>query len=81
MIRASSAIAAAILCALATHAGAQGNGFEPITRDMLVNPPPGDWLMLNRTYDEQRFSPLDQVNRGNVGGLKMAWTRGLTAGT
>ena len=81
MIRISSWIAAAIVCALATPAAAQGNGFEPVTRDMLVNPPPGDWLMLNRTYDEQRFSPLDQVNRGNVSGLKMAWTRGLTAGT
>src|ERR1700716_2422739 len=79
MIRTS--IAAALLCAAATHAAAQGNGFEPVTRDMLVNPPPGDWLMLNRTYDEQRFSPLDQINRGNVGQLRMAWTRGLAAGT
>ncbi len=81
MIRTSSYIAAAVFCALATQAAAQGNGFEPVTRDMLVNPPPGDWLMLNRTYDEQRFSPLDQINRGNVSQLKMAWTRGLTTGT
>jgi alcohol dehydrogenase (cytochrome c) len=81
MIRASSIIATAVFCAFATQAAAQGNGFEPITRDMLVNPPVGDWLMLNRTYDEQRFSPLDQINRGNVYQLKMAWTRGLAAGT
>src|SRR5258705_6682752 len=79
MLRTS--IAAAVLGAAETHAAAQGNGFEPVTRDMLVNPPPGDWLMLNRTYDEQRFSPLDQINRGNVGQLRMAWTRGLAAGT
>jgi alcohol dehydrogenase (cytochrome c) len=81
MLRIGTLIAAAMLCAAATPAVAQGNGFEPVTRDMLVNPPPGDWLMLNRTYDEQRFSPLDQINRGNVGGLRMAWTRGLAPGT
>lgn len=81
MLRTSSCITAALVCAFATHAAAQGNGFEPVTRDMLVNPPPGEWLMINRTYDEQRFSPLNQVNKGNVAQLKMAWTRGLPAGT
>jgi glucose dehydrogenase len=47
---------------------------------MLANPDPADWLMFNRTYDEQRFSPLDQINRANVAGLRMVWTRGLGAG-
>ena len=37
--------------------------------------------MLNRTFDQQRFSPLDQINKGNVGQLRMAWSRGLPAGT
>ena len=32
-----------------------------------------DWLTYGRTYDEQRFSPLDQVNTGNVKGLGLAW--------
>ena len=81
MIRASSCIAAAMLCAFATLAAAQTNGFEPVTRDQLANPPPGDWLMINRTYDEQRFSPLDQINKGNAGQLQMAWSRGLPTGT
>mgnify|MGYP003693684011 CR=1 FL=1 len=62
-------------------AGAQGNGFEPVTRGQLGQPPPGDWLMINRTYDEQRFSPLDQINKSNVGQLQMAWSRGLPTGT
>ncbi len=26
-----------------------------------------------RTYDEQRFSPLDSINAGNVGQLGLAW--------
>jgi len=51
MIRASSSIAAAVLVAATTCALAQ-DGFEPITRETLQNPPAGDWLMINRTYDD-----------------------------
>jgi quinohemoprotein ethanol dehydrogenase len=32
-----------------------------------------NWLSYGRTYDEQRFSPLDQINAGNVGDLGLAW--------
>lgn len=32
-----------------------------------------DWLTYGRTYDEQRYSPLDQVNGGTVGRLGLAW--------
>lgn len=38
---------------------------------------PGNWMSHGRTYDEQRFSPLDQVNAGNVGQLGLAWTTKL----
>ncbi len=31
------------------------------------------WLSYGRTYDEQRYSPLDQINRGTVGRLGLAW--------
>ena len=48
---------------------------------MLANPDPADWLMLSRTFDQNRFSPLNQINKDNVGQLRMAWTRGLPAGT
>ena len=34
---------------------------------------PGEWLSHGRTYGEQRFSPLDRVNTGNVGELGLAW--------
>ena len=71
----------ALLSCIATGAGAQSDSFEPVTTEMLVSPDPGDWLMLGRTYDEQRFSPLGQVNKDNVSDLRMAWTRGLPAGT
>lgn len=32
-----------------------------------------NWAMYGRTYDNQRFSPLKEINDQNVGGLKLAW--------
>jgi len=32
-----------------------------------------NWLTNGRTYDEQRFSPLDKINAGNVDQLGLAW--------
>jgi alcohol dehydrogenase (cytochrome c)/quinohemoprotein ethanol dehydrogenase len=34
---------------------------------------PGSWMAHGRTYSEQRFSPLTQVNTKNVGQLGLAW--------
>lgn len=59
---------------------AQTQEFIPVTTEILLSPDPGDWLMLGRTYDEQRFSPLDQINKDNVAQLRMVWSRGLPAG-
>ena len=61
-------------------APAQVENFVPVTQRMLENPSPSDWLMLSRTYDFQRFSPLDQINQQNVGRLRMAWARGMSPG-
>ncbi len=33
----------------------------------------GDWLSYSRTWDEQRYSPLDQINEGTVKDLGLAW--------
>src|SRR4029077_16518518 len=44
-----------------------------------------DWSMHGRSYDEQRFSPLKQINAKNVGKLGLVWryefgtNRGLEA--
>src|SRR5712672_627212 len=43
----------------------------------------GNWLMYGRTYDDHRFSPLNQINEKSIGKLGLAWshefgtTRGL----
>ncbi len=34
---------------------------------------PANWITHGGTYAEQRFSPLDQINRENVSGLGLAW--------
>jgi alcohol dehydrogenase (cytochrome c) len=33
----------------------------------------GNWLMNHRTYDSQRYSPLEKINKGNVKSLKIAY--------
>ena len=58
----------------------QSRAFVPVTDAMLANPDPADWLHLSRTYDEHRFSPLNQINKDNVAQLRMSWSRGLPAG-
>src|SRR4030095_16549475 len=40
----------------------------------------GDWPNLNRDLAATRFSPLPQINTGNVGSLKRAWTYRLGGG-
>lgn len=35
---------------------------------------PGNWMSHGRTYSEQRFSPLKQVDVGNVSRLGLAWS-------
>ena len=50
---------------LAVQAQQPGRNLVPLTEDVLKNPSPNDWLMYNRTYDAQRFSPL-QIGRAHV---------------
>src|SRR5256712_13907861 len=54
--------------------------FTPVTQKMLENPSPEDWLMFSRTYDAQRYIPLKQINKQNVGQLKMVFTLDMPAG-
>ena len=38
---------------------------------------PGSWLTTGRTYSEQRFSPLREINAENVAQLGLAWSQAL----
>jgi alcohol dehydrogenase (cytochrome c) len=57
------------LCAAATAMAAD------VTAERLINADkePQNWLMNHRTYDAQRYSPLDKINKGNVKSLKLAY--------
>jgi PQQ-dependent dehydrogenase (methanol/ethanol family) len=66
---------------LSTICLAQNAPFAPVTDAILANPDPSDWLHISRTYDQHRYSPLNQINKSNVGQLRMAWSRGLATGT
>ena len=74
----------AALALLAADAGAaraqSGRDLTPVTDAMLQNPAPGDWLMWRRTLDGWGYSPLDQIDRTNVGDLRMVWSRALPDG-
>ena len=41
---------------------------------------PGDWHNINRDSGATRFSPLNQINPGNVAKLQQAWTFAMTGG-
>jgi PQQ-dependent dehydrogenase (methanol/ethanol family) len=47
---------------------------------MVRSPPRQDWLMWRGTVNGWGYSPLDQINRRNIGKLRMAWTRGMGPG-
>src|SRR5579859_2717492 len=52
----------------------------PVTDAALIKPSPGDWLSWRRTYDDLGFSPLSQINKRNVGDLRVAWAWSLPNG-
>lgn len=41
---------------------------------------PGDWVNINRDAGANRYSPLTQINAGNVATLKEAWTMPMNGG-
>ena len=59
---------------------AQAPALSPVTDEMLQNPAPGDWLNWRRTLDGWGYSPLDEIDRSNVGDIRLAWSWGLDPG-
>jgi quinohemoprotein ethanol dehydrogenase len=42
-------------------------------RLLAADADPGQWMSVGRTFDEQRFSPLDRIDERTVGDLGLAW--------
>jgi len=63
-------LGAALQCAAAAAAGPAA---VDATRLGKAASEPGQWLTVGRTTDEQRYSPLQQINTDNVNQLSLAW--------
>ena len=75
-----AAVALLLGAAPGLAAAQSADGVTPVTDAVLQDPAPEDWLMWRRTLDGWGYSPLDQIDRDNVGTLRMVWSRALTAG-
>ena len=74
------AVVAVVAAAALIHAQQKPQPFVPVSEEMLLKPSPNDWLMYSRTYDAQRFSPLNQITTRNAGQLKEVFKQELPAG-
>ena len=54
--------------------------YSSVTDELLQSPPDADWVTWRRTYNNQGFSNLDQINRENVVDLELAWNQVVTVG-
>jgi quinohemoprotein ethanol dehydrogenase len=76
------ASAATLLLTLGLLSGGCTSAPTRIDDGALANESSTDeWLAFGRTYSEQRFSPLTQINAANVAGLRVDWYRDLPEDT
>ena len=54
-------------------AGCSSLEHKDTTTESISHAKSGDWPSFGRDYSNQRFSPLDQINRRNVAKLTTAW--------
>src|ERR687887_834223 len=68
-------VALALLSFGLTPTPAPAAEWRDVTDDRLANAgsDPANWLMYSRTYNGWRYSPLDQINAGNVKKLVPKW--------
>ena len=72
----ASLISVALLCGFAGSAARSAeSGGKPVDGERIANADaePGNWLSYGRTYSEQRYSPLKQINDKNAQKLGLAW--------
>ena len=75
-------ISLTLLCGAGCHSNSEGQrkpeetapaGNVDESRMLHADQDLGNWMSHGRTYNEQRFSPLKQINDGNIGQLGLAW--------
>src|SRR5499425_3616387 len=77
-------VTVAASCTPANQSAAEKPNSQPPDANLAsADQDSANWLMYGRTYDDHRFSPLNQVNEQTVAKLSLAWshemgtTRGL----
>jgi alcohol dehydrogenase (cytochrome c) len=81
-------LSATLLCALSSTGDAQTPtatmrtvpNFVTVTDQIMRAPKPEDWLMHRRNYQGWGYSPLEQINKGNVKSLQLVWARVMEPG-
>jgi quinohemoprotein ethanol dehydrogenase len=75
LIAAAAFVALLALISLGNADAAQARPVADIDAARLVNADrePGNWMSHGRTYGEQRFSPLRQINADNARQLGLTW--------
>src|SRR6516225_10610729 len=69
----SSSVALTCLVSTVAVAGSIEN-YSPVTAARLESPEPSNWLMTRGNYKGWSYSPLDQINTGNVKSLVPVWS-------
>jgi alcohol dehydrogenase (cytochrome c) len=54
--------------------------FVTVTDQAMRAPKPEDWLLHRANYQAWGYSPLDQINKANVKGLQLVWSRTMEPG-
>ncbi|MDA2938776.1 PQQ-dependent dehydrogenase, methanol/ethanol family [Acidobacteria bacterium AH-259-A15] len=68
-MRKTALLTVTLACTMTFAAGQQVS----YQRILEADKEPGNWLTYSRTYDAQRFSPLNQITAANVSRLQPAW--------
>lgn len=75
-VAATLLMAGALGCGVSAQAAAQPAAVDT-KRLQAAAQEPANWMTHGGTYQEQRFSRLDQIDQDNVGELGLAWTHRL----
>ena len=54
--------------------------FVPVTDEMLLRPEPENWISFCNGYNLWGYSSLDEIDAGNVGEMRLVWSRAMQHG-
>jgi len=73
LVGVSALICGCVVGSRQTSTATHGPADVDTQRILHADREPGNWMSVGRTYDEQRFSPLKQIDEHNVHRLGLAW--------